>query len=92
MNEHPQWLEKCDARQRTFPLSWKEAYFRINFNDELGGYACPICKKVFRGTRGFAQLRGDHIYPFSKGGLTIWQNFQLLCVKCNRDKWNYVLP
>ncbi|WP_442994197.1 HNH endonuclease [Scytonema sp. PRP1] len=86
MSESFKGLQLCDPYQRTFPLSWKEAYFRMNFNEELGGYVCPICKKVFRGTKGFGQLRADHIHPFSKGGLTVWQNLQLLCVKCNSEK------
>lgn len=82
----PKGLEQCDPYQRIFPLSWKQAYFRLNFNEELKGYICPICKNVFSGTQGFRQLRADHIHPFSRGGLTVWHNLQLLCVKCNSEK------
>jgi 5-methylcytosine-specific restriction endonuclease McrA len=85
---HPDGLEICNPLQRTFPLSWKEEYFRMKFSDESGGYICPICNRVFSGTRGFSQLRADHIYPFSKGGLTIWENLQLLCAQCNSQKSN----
>ena len=81
-------LQPCDPSARLFPLSWKEAYFRINFNPELNGYVCPLCHKVFRGTKGFKQLKADHRYPFSKGGLTIWSNLQLLCLPCNARKNN----
>lgn len=86
----PKGLESCNPYQRTFPISWKEAYFRMNFNDELGGYVCPICKELFSGNKGFSKLRADHIHPFSKNGLTIWQNLQLLCVQCNSEKSNKV--
>ncbi|PSO97419.1 MAG: hypothetical protein BRC48_04160 [Cyanobacteria bacterium QS_9_48_30] len=85
-NKIPQKLEKCNPRQRIFPLSWKEAYFRMNMSNQLEGYVCPKCKEIFCGNKGFKQLKCDHIYPFSKGGLTVWENLQLLCKKCNREK------
>ncbi|NET44579.1 MAG: HNH endonuclease [Okeania sp. SIO2B3] len=34
------------------------------------------------------ELKADHIYPFSKGGLTTWDNLQLLCISCNSKKSN----
>ena len=86
MNKIPLGLESCDPRERIFPLSWKEAYFRRFFNKKVSGYICPICKQVFRGNKGFRQLRCDHIKPYARGGLTIWENLQLLCVQCNLDK------
>jgi 5-methylcytosine-specific restriction endonuclease McrA len=79
----------CHLNQRDFPISWKEAYFRQKFNKSKGGYICPLCNQVFCGLRGFKQLRGDHIIPFSKGGLTIWDNFQLICCSCNSKKSNF---
>ncbi|HJW01525.1 MAG TPA: HNH endonuclease signature motif containing protein, partial [Arthrobacter sp.] len=30
--------------------------------------------------------RGDHFYPWSKGGSTSLQNFVAACAKCNRAK------
>ena len=86
MTDLPKGLEMCDPHQRNFPLSWKEAYFRKHLRKNVGGYICPMCARVFRGSNGFAKLRGDHIHPFSKGGLTIWANLQLLCIKCNSEK------
>lgn len=81
-------LQPCNPSARTFPLSWKEAYFRLYFNHELKGYACPLCQRVFRGTKGFKELKADHRHPFSKGGLTTWDNLQLLCLRCNARKSN----
>jgi 5-methylcytosine-specific restriction endonuclease McrA len=90
MVDIPEDLQPCNPEARTFPLGWKEAYFRLHFNVELKGYVCPSCKKVFRGPKGFNELKADHIYPFSKGGLTIWDNLQLLCLRCNLSKSNKV--
>ena len=84
----PAGLQSCDPRSRTFPISWKEAYFRLHFSNELKGYVCPLCTRVFRGPKGFKELKADHIHPFSKGGLTTWNNLQLLCFKCNGHKSN----
>lgn len=32
------------------------------------------------------EMEGDHITPWSKGGKTIAENCQMLCIPCNRDK------
>jgi hypothetical protein len=32
------------------------------------------------------EMQGDHITPWSKGGKTIAENCQMLCIPCNRDK------
>ena len=32
------------------------------------------------------EMQGDHITPWSKGGKTIPENCQMLCIPCNRDK------
>lgn len=84
----PEGLESCDPKQRAFPSSWKESYVRIYFNEDKGGYVCPHCQEVFRGTEGFKELEADHISTFSKGGLTTWENMKVLCVTCNRKKSN----
>lgn len=52
----PNSLESCDEKRRNFPMSSKEAYFRIYFNEEEKGYICPSCKTVFRGSQGFSML------------------------------------
>ncbi|MCY7337952.1 MAG: HNH endonuclease [Chamaesiphon sp.] len=90
MPDLPAGLNRCNPKQRSFPLSWREAYFRSYFNDELDGYTCPNCLQLFQGCQGFSQLRGDHIHPFSAGGLTVWENLQLLCNECNSKKGNCV--
>lgn len=83
----PLRLEECDPRQRGFPDSWKTAYWRRSSAPQ-NGYKCPICEKVFKGSLGFEQLEADHIDPYSNGGLTVWENMQLLCKVCNSKKSN----
>lgn len=39
-------------------------------------------KKLF----DLSEMQGDHITPWSKGGKTVAENCQMLCIACNRDK------
>ena len=43
---------------------------------------CPICHEHFE----FSEMEGDHIKPWSKGGLTVAENCQMLCRDCNGKK------
>lgn len=43
---------------------------------------CPICHNHF----DIDEMEADHIIPWSKGGKTILENCQMLCMKCNRTK------
>ncbi|MEE3314334.1 MAG: HNH endonuclease signature motif containing protein [Treponema sp.] len=43
---------------------------------------CPLCKKHFE----FAEMQGDHIVPWSRGGRTVLENLQMLCRACNNAK------
>ncbi len=45
-------------------------------------HRCAICKKEC----AFEEMHGDHIVPWSKGGKTIPENCQMLCVTCNLAK------
>ena len=45
---------------------------------------CAICKQHF----DIDEMEGDHITPWSKGGLTNSDNCQMLCISCNRQKSN----
>ena len=47
-------------------------------------HKCAICGNVF----DFADMQGDHIVPWSKGGRTVEDNLQMLCSTCNNDKSN----
>lgn len=82
----PSLLEQADPRARTFPPSWRDAAIRILYDAKAGGVCCPNCRRVFRGRGELRRLQGDHITPFSRGGLTTWANLQLLCAACNLQK------
>ena len=45
---------------------------------------CLKCKKHF----SINDMQADHITPWSKGGKTITENCQMLCIDCNRLKSN----
>lgn len=45
---------------------------------------CPICKQHFE----IYEMEADHIIPWSKGGKTVADNCQMLCLHCNRTKSN----
>lgn len=51
--------------------------------DSKGYYTCQNCGKKSDSKRGFEI---DHIKPMNKGGLTVEDNLQLLCIQCNRLK------
>lgn len=46
---------------------------------------CPICGQHFE----LSEMEADHIKPWSRGGKTIRENCQMLCVMCNRTKSNH---
>ena len=43
---------------------------------------CPVCGKHFE----IDEMEADHITPWCKGGRTVAENCQMLCVECNRRK------
>lgn len=47
--------------------------------EEQGG-VCPHCGQHFE----LEEMDGDHIVPWAKGGHTVYDNLQMLCIACNR--------
>lgn len=82
----PDDLEEVDPRARRFPDSWKDAAIRILFDVAIGGVQCAGCKAVHKGRAQLRLLQADHIHPWSREGLTVWANMQLLCPPCNVKK------
>lgn len=53
------------------------------YNKQKG--ICPYCHKHFEES----EMQGDHIKPWSKGGVTERDNLQMLCADCNGKKSGY---
>ena len=70
-------LEEDKVRSRNIPQSVKDAVWR------RAEGKCEVC--------GIKEnLEFDHIIPFSRGGANTYRNIQLLCVSCNRKKYNHI--
>ncbi len=82
----PDFLEAVDPSSRHFPASWRDAAIRELYDSRNGGFRCLGCAGTFRRPAELRRLHGDHIVPFSRGGLTVWSNLQLLCANCNLKK------
>lgn len=52
---------------------------------ERDNYTCQICG-ISQEDEPHLLLEVDHIVPIAKGGLTVPENLQTLCWKCNRSK------
>ena len=87
MNEpRPPKLFEVDDRVRCFPPSWRDAAIRIRFDISINGVRCAACNEAHVGLGKLKKLVADHIYPWSAGGLTVWENMELLCPRCNSKK------
>jgi 5-methylcytosine-specific restriction endonuclease McrA len=86
MGDPPDNLEKVECRARAFPKSWRDAAIRALYDEVRGGVVCPRCNGFFRRRRELSLLHADHIVAWSRGGLTTWQNLQILCGPCNLAK------
>ena len=84
--ELPPFVEQASPNARTFPPSWRDAAIRILYDKIARGVRCQRCQALFRRPAELRRLQGDHIVPYSRGGLTTWTNLQLLCPACNLRK------
>jgi 5-methylcytosine-specific restriction endonuclease McrA len=84
---------RCSPLSRTFPEGWKDIVFgrsgKADTEDGAFYYACPICGGKFDFS-SIGDLEGDHIWPYSLFGETTWENYQLICGKCNAQKRDHL--
>jgi len=66
---------------RTFPPEWKEPIAQKQ------NYVCPLCGNKMD---DLSECVMDHILPFDKGGLTIYENCQVTHKQCNLHKSDHV--
>lgn len=65
--------QSLQRRRESIPRELRRAVFQRD------GGRCRQCGADF-------DLQYDHILPFAKGGATTFENLQLLCGDCNREK------
>ncbi len=82
----PPFLDSVDPRVRIYPPAWRDAAVRALHDTARGGVICPGCAALFATRAQLRALQADHITPYSRGGLTTWDNLQLLCGRCNLHK------
>ena len=61
-----------------------QAKFKLRRFHEIG--KCEHCGMMLEGDEGWAIARLDHVVPVSWGGLTTYENTQLLCANCDARK------
>lgn len=73
-------IRQFDTRDR------RVAYERQNHKCAFGTHCHTPGNHDGQHVFAIDEMQGDHITPWSKGGKTIAENCQMLCIPCNRDK------
>lgn len=68
---------------RDFSDTIKLEAIKANLDKYGGKICCEVCGKNLSSIK---ECHFDHIHPFAKGGKSIYENCQLLCVECNLKK------
>lgn len=76
---------KSAAGQRALMTTKLRTYIK-----ERDNHTCKTCA-ISTAQEAHLLLEVDHIVPVSKGGLSVEENLQTLCWKCNRTKSNKIL-
>ena len=79
-NEDKEYESKLNVR--SFDKVLTKTQLQIKFKEQ--NEKCVKCEKRCE----LGAMHKDHIIPFSKGGKTNYENFQLLCANCNGKKSN----
>lgn len=68
---------------RDFSDSVKLEVIKANLEKNGGKICCEVCRNNLSSIN---ECHFDHIYPYSKGGKSTFENCQLLCTDCNLKK------
>jgi len=80
--------EKC-IRYRVLGHKYPDKFYR-SISPALKKLVREKCDNECVKCGSVSRLEYDHIFPWSKGGLTEICNLQLLCYKCNSEKANKI--
>ena len=69
------------GNEKTLSLRAFDEKTKVKAYENQAG-VCPVCTKHF----DYEKMEADHIIPWSKGGKTVIDNCQMLCMKDNRTK------
>lgn len=75
-------LEAIIRRYPEYGIKLKESVYSASMDSD-GMYVCAECGYKAK-TREYLQI--DHIKPMAHGGLTVFENLQVLCRNCNARK------
>lgn len=73
-------IRKFDDREK------RAAYERQKHKCAHGTHCRTPGNDIGKHVFAMDEMHGDHINPWSKGGKTIAENCQMLCIPCNREK------
>ena len=79
------WEYVLDGDERHLKLRTFDEKTKAEVYEKQHG-KCAMCEKNF----DIEFMHADHILPWSKGGLTVPENCQMLCVECNTRKSNKI--
>lgn len=79
------WEYVLDGDERHLKLRTFDEKTKAEVYEKQHG-KCAMCKKKF----DIEFMHADHKLPWSKGGLTVSENCQMLCVECNTRKGNNI--
>lgn len=84
MSQKIKWRKSAERQRALMTAKLRE---QIKIRDD---YTCQYCSvSVFREPHLLLEI--DHIIPVSRGGLSVEENLQTLCWRCNRRKSDKVL-
>lgn len=71
---------KYNPKNVKYNRTFSKSDIQLKYKEQ--NYLCNLCKK----NHTIDNIQGDHIIEYSKGGATIYDNLQVLCIPCHEKK------